>query len=106
MKKEGTMVVMMTRHCPFMSKKQLGEELGYGETTIYNLLRDFEEEVGTGNRYSRYAVAGHRYSFFAVLDYLKYKDYLKNPALRKHVPEFDPSEIAELCGQRTLRCKK
>ena len=33
MKKEGTMVVMMTRHCPFMSKKQLGEELGYGETT-------------------------------------------------------------------------
>lgn len=43
------MVVLETRHCPYMSKKQLAEELGYGETSIYKLIKGFEEEVGAGS---------------------------------------------------------
>lgn len=94
------MVVMINRHCPYLSKKQLAEELNYGETSIYKLIKGFEEEVGAGGRYSRYCIAGNRYNFFAIIDYLKYKDYLNNPALRKHVPKFDPKEIADLCACR------
>mgnify|MGYP006945363393 CR=1 FL=1 len=99
------MVVLETRHCPYLSKKQLAEELGYGETSIYKLVKGFEEEVNTGNRYSRYAVAGSRYNYFAIIDYLKYKDYLKNPALKRSVPEFDPGEIADVCGRSVRRIK-
>ena len=95
-------IVLEKRHCPYLSKKQLAVELGYGETSIYKLVKGFEEEVNTGNRYSRYAIAGTRYNYFAIIDYLKYRDYLKNPALRRHIPEFDPAEIADLCG-RSLR---
>ena len=99
------MVVLEKRHCPYMSKKQLAEELGYGETSIYKLIKGFEEEVGAGSRYSRYAIAGTRYNYFAIIDYMKYKDYLKDPALRKHVPKFDPAEIADLCGRSIRRIK-
>lgn len=98
-------IVLERRCCPYLSKKQLAEELGYGETSIYNLIKGFEAEVGTGNRYSRYAIAGNRYNFFAIIDFMKYKDYLKNPALRKHVPKFDPAEIADLCGRSVRRIK-
>ena len=99
------MVVLETRHCPYMSKKQLAEELGYGETSIYKLIKGFEEEVGAGSRYSRYAIAGNRYNFFAIIDYMKYKDFLKNPALKRSVPEFDPGEISDLCGRSVRRIK-
>lgn len=99
------MVVLEKRHCPYLSKKQLAEELGYGETSIYKLIKGFEEEVNTGTRYSRYSVAGNRYNFFAVIDYMKYKDYFKNPALKRSVPEFDPGEIADLCGRSVRRIK-
>lgn len=99
------MVVLETRHCPYLSKKQLALELDYGETSIYNLIKGFETEVGPGKRYNRYSVLGNRYNFFAVIDYMKYKDYLKNPALRKHVPKFDPEEIADLCGRSVRRIK-
>ena len=96
------MVVLEKRHCPYLSKKQLAAELNYGETSIYNLIKGFEAEVGNGTRYSRYAIAGNRYNYFAIIDYMKYRDYLKDPALRRHIPEFDPAEIADLCG-RSLR---
>jgi len=99
------MVVLEKRHCPYLSKKQLAVELGYGETSIYKLIKGFEEEVNTGTRYSRYAVAGSRYNYFAIIDYLKYKDYLKNPALKRSVPKFDPAEIADLCGRQVRRIK-
>ena len=98
-------IVLERRCCPYLSKKQLAEELGYGETSIYNLIKGFEKEVGPGNRYSRYAIAGNRYNYFAIIDYMKYRDYLKNPALRKHVPKFDPAEIADLCGRSVRRIK-
>ena len=99
------MVVLETRHCPYMSKKQLAEELGYGETSIYNLIKGFEKEVGPGKRYSRYAIAGNRYNYFAVIDFMTYRDLLGDPVNRKHVPDFDPAEIADLCGRSVRRIK-
>lgn len=98
-------IVLEKRHCPYLSKKQLAEELGYGETSIYKLIKGFEEEVNTGNRYSRYAVAGNRYNFFAVIDYMKYKDWLNDPVAKRSVPKFDPAEIADLCGRQVRRIK-
>ena len=98
-------IVLERGCCPYMSKKQLAKGLGYGETSIYKLIKGFEEEVGAGSRYSRYAIAGNRYNYFAVIDYMKYRDYLKDPALRRHIPKFDPAEIADLCVRQVRRIK-
>ena len=35
-------IVLEKRHCPYLSKKQLAVELGYGETSIYKLIKGFE----------------------------------------------------------------
>ena len=98
-------IVLEKRHCPYMSKKQLAKELGYGETSIYNLIKGLEKEVGPGKRYSRYAIAGKRYNYFAVIDYMTYRDLLCDPVNRRHAPKFDPAEIADLCGRSVRRIK-
>ena len=98
-------IVLETRHGLYMSKKQLAKELGYGETSIYNLIKGFEKEVGPGKRYNRYSVLKNRYNYFAIIDYAKYRDLLGDPVNRKHVPDFSPAEIADLCGRSVRRIK-
>ncbi len=90
-------VVVINRGTAFMSVKQLAEELGLSQKTIRILIKGIQEEIMTG-RYSRYAIAGNRYSFYVVVDYLKYHKLLEDRNLRKTVPDFDPAEVAELCG--------
>lgn len=98
-------IVLERRCCPYMSKKQLAKELGYGETSIYNLIKGLEKEVGPGKRYDRCVIAGTRYNFFAVIDFMTYRDLLCDPVNRKHVPDFDPAKIADLCGRSVRRIK-
>ena len=40
---------------------------------------------------------------FAVIDYLKYRNRLKDETTRKSVPPFDASEVAEMCGAKVGR---
>lgn len=98
-------IVLERGCCPYMSKKQLAKELGYGETSIYNLIKGLEKEVGPGKRYDREVIAGTRYNFFAVIDFMTYRDLLGDPVNRKHVPDFNPAKIANLCGREVRRIK-
>lgn len=97
---QGT-VVYEYRHCPYMSKKQLGWELGYKETTIGKLCKGLQSEIG--KRYSPYVVADNRYNFFAMVDYLKWRPLLEDESKRKDVPPFDPDEVARVCGHGARR---
>ena len=90
-------VVVITKNCPYLSRSQLGRELDYSLNGIRHVMKGFEDEVG--RRYSKYAIAGHRYNYYAVIDYLKYKSLLKDEETRKYVPDFNPVEIAQLCGR-------
>lgn len=96
-----TEVVLIYRNCPYLSKKQLGIELGYKASSINTLIKGFQKEVGS--RYNRYAVVENRYNLFAVIDYLKYRNRLKDETTRKSVPPFDASEVAEMCGAKVGR---
>lgn len=100
---EGTSIVWMSRHCPYLSKKQLGLELDYKASSINKLIKGFQKEVG--RRYNRYAVIENRFNFYAVIDYLKYRQLLEDEKTRKYVPEFDASEVAEICGQSVGRLR-
>jgi hypothetical protein len=79
----------------------LGIELGYKASSVNTLIKGFQKEVGT--RYNRYAVLENRYNLFAVIDYLKYRNRLKDETTRKSVPPFDASEVAEMCGAKVGR---
>ena len=94
---QGDMVVYIKRHCPYLSRKQLAKELDYSPATISAVIKAFQKEVG--KRYNRYAVAGNRFNFFAVVDFLKYRELLEDEKTRKYVPEFNPSEVADICGR-------
>lgn len=96
-----TEVVLIYRNCPYLSKKQLGIELGYKASSVNTLIKGFQTEVGT--RYNRYAIVENRYNLFAVIDYLKYRNRLKDETTRKSVPPFDASEVAEMCGAKVGR---
>ena len=96
-------VVWITRHCPYLSKKQLGIELNYKATAINSLIKGFSKEVG--RRYNRYAIAENRYNYYAVIDYLKYRTRLEDERTRKNIPPFNPSEVAEMCGEELGRLK-
>lgn len=95
--KESMNIIVINRGTAFLSKKQLAEELNFSEQTISNYIKGIREEIARG-RYSKYAIAGNRYNFYVVVDYMKYKDMLNNDNTRKYVPDFNPAEIAELCG--------
>lgn len=90
-------VLVINRGTAYLSKKQLAQELNYSEQTIANYIKGIQEEIERG-RYSKYAVAGNRYNYYVMVDYMKYKDVLKDENMRKYVPDFNPAEIAELCG--------
>ena len=90
-------VLVINRGTAYLSKKQLAQELNYSEQTIAALIKGIQEEIKRG-RYSKYAIAGNRYNFYVVIDYMKYRDTLKDDNMRKYVPDFNPAEIAELCG--------
>lgn len=95
--KDNMHVLVINRGTAYLSKKQLAEEFNYSEQTITNYIRGIQKEIESG-RYSKYAIAGNRYNYYVLVDYMKYKDALKDENMRKYVPDFNPAEIAELCG--------
>lgn len=94
---EDGYITVIKRGSPYLTRKQLMEELGYKSlASVNSLIRGIEGEIG--KRYNRYAIAGKRYNFYVVVDYLKYRDDLENPMVRKYLPPFSPQEIADICG--------
>ena len=82
---------------PYMGKKQMASFLGMSRPTLDRYLDGMWKFIPS--RYPRYAIAGRRFSLFAVIDYMTYKDWLDDEKLRKQCPEFNPIAIARMCGQ-------
>lgn len=90
-------VVALLATKPYMSKKELAEMLDLSTRTIGTIIKGLEDGIESG-RYHPIVIAGHRYNTYAILDQMKYRDALANKNMRKYVPPFDPTGIAEACG--------
>jgi len=97
--KDGYVAVLI-KGTAYMSRKDLAKELHCSIATVDKLIKGVQDEIGKG-RYHRCASAGNRYNLYAVIDYMTYKEQLADKNMRKMVPPFDPSGIAELCGFNT-----
>ena len=94
---EGRYVAVINRKAPYLRKKDLQIELGICRSTADKLFKGVEDGIRSG-RYDRYSVAGNYVNLFAVIDYLKYGDQLKDKNMRKYVPAYNPVMISESCG--------
>lgn len=84
---------------PYMSKKALSEMTGLSTRTIENKVQGIMKHCGKGKRYSEYAVIDDGIvliNVYAFYDYCKYRKYLEDKNMAKHVPAFAPAEIAQL----------
>lgn len=90
-------VAVLIKGTAYLSKKDLAKELHCSASTVSKLIKGVQDEIGKG-RYHRCAVAGNRFNFYAVIDYMTHKDQLADKNMRKLVPPFDPAGIAKLCG--------
>ena len=97
---EGRYVTVINRKSVYLRKKDIMEELGISRGTANRLVKGVEEGIKSG-RYGRYCIAGNFINFYAIVDYLEYGDMLDDTNMRKYVPKFAPSEIADTCGYNT-----
>lgn len=91
----------MSKIKPYLNMKQLGLVLDVSQPFLKRVVDGIRLEISEG-RYTEYVIAGRLISLYAVIDYLTYRDMLKDNALRKRVPAFDPIAIARLCGQEGI----
>lgn len=87
---------------PYLNMKQLGLALDVSQPFLRKVVDGIRKEISEG-RYPEYVIAGRHISLYAVIDYLTYREALKDNALRKKVPQFDPIPIARLCGQEGVQ---
>ena len=90
-------VAVINRRAPYLRKKDLQKELGLCRNTVDKLVKGVEEGIRSG-RYDRYSIAGTYINFYAIIDYLKYGEMLKDTNMKKYVPRYSPELIAESCG--------
>ena len=93
----GRYVAVINKGTAYLSRTDIAKELNYSTRTVDTLIKGVQDEIGKG-RYHRCAVAGNRFNFYAIVDYMTYKEQLKDKNMLKLVPPFDPAGIAELCG--------
>ncbi len=87
---------------PYMTKKQLMEEFRMSRSFVDKKVKGIEKEIKAG-RYNRYAMLDGAVNVCAFIDYWKYEKQLADPNMRRHVPEFAPDEIMDLCGYKQKR---
>ena len=75
----------------------LPESVARHRSFVDKKVRGIEDEIAAG-RYNRYAILDGMINVYAFIDYMKYERLLSDRNARKHVPEFRPDEIMELCG--------
>ena len=100
----GAYLAVINRRSAYLRKKDLQQELGVSRGTVDRLFSGVQDGIKSG-RYGRYCVAGSFINFYAVIDYLKYGDMLKDKNMKKYVPAFSPDEVAETCGYNMRRWK-
>lgn len=96
------MVYMETiRGYPYKKQQDIATEFGIGRTTVYERLKEIEKEISAG-RYSDYAIIRDGnivlVNVLVFLDYMNYRERLREKNTRKYVPPFNPAELMEVCG--------
>ena len=71
----------------YENKNQLAQTFGVTRQCIGNWYPEFEKVVRTG-RYGSYAVLDGQTNVAAFADFVKYRKWFKDEALRKHIPMF------------------
>lgn len=84
---------------PVMSVKGICEQFGISDRTARKHMKEIEQNR---DRYGDYAVMGEgalkRVNFLAFTDYWKFRKMLADRNARKHVPEYNPQEVARELG--------
>lgn len=84
---------------PYKTKKQIANEFDLSPDTIKTRMHEMEKEE---ERYGRMAVIRDGgivlINYLAFLDYISNRTLLTNKNTRKHVPPYDPSQIARDIG--------
>ena len=93
--------IMRTQRVPYVTKKQLCAELEVSPNTVKDRIHEIEEEIKKG-RYEEYAVMRDgqflAVNYYVWVDYMTYRQRLKEKNLRKFVPPFNPGKIAPYAG--------
>lgn len=84
---------------PVMTIKKICEQFSVTDRTARKHMKEIENLT---ERYGDYAVMGEgalkRVNFLAFTDYWKWKKLLADKNGKKHVPEYNPREIARELG--------
>lgn len=84
---------------PVMSVKGICEQFHISDRTARKYMKEIETNR---DRYGEFAIMGEgplkRVNYMAFTDYWKFKKMLADKNARKHVPEYNPQEIARELG--------
>lgn len=90
-----TRIVETIHGQPYYSNKQLAKAFSVSKGTVCRRKKGIEKER---KRYGNYAIISSGTNLYAYIDYDKYYKDLEDPIMRKHVPDYDPMQVAEACG--------
>lgn len=92
---DETRIVETIHGQPYYSNKQLAKAFSVSEGTVCRRKKGIEKET---KRYGNYAIISSGTNLYAYIDYDRYHKDLEDPIMRKHVPNYDPMQVAEACG--------
>ena len=85
-----------------ITRNEAAEQYGCTTRTIDNKLKEIEKEIEAGRYPKEFTitkVGGIKVvNYLVLVDYMNYADRLKEKNLRKHVPPYDPVEVAKSLG--------
>ena len=84
----------------YMSIKEAAQLYGYSKQTVYNLIKEMKE----CSRYKGAWLELNQYgdkliNTLALEDFLRYRAQLKEPALARNLPPYDPREVRKQRGE-------
>ena len=78
---------------------QLAEQFHICDRTVRTIVREMEDQK---DRYGNYGILSDgnlkRVNILAFTDYYNYRDMLKSKNGKKHVPPYNPQEVAKAMG--------
>lgn len=89
---------------PFVTRATVANELSISLGTVDNRIKEIKNEIKNG-RYGDFAIINSGglvlINYFVLIDYLFYRQRLREKNLRKNVPDYDPKKIANEIGWYT-----
>lgn len=80
----------------YLNKELAAEEFQIKTGQVGKIWNEIRDNVGPGKRYGNYAFVGERSTcrirYAVMVDYMRWRTWLKDPNSVKHVPPFDVRE--------------